>query len=140
MKNITRRDFLKLSTNSLLAVSGILGIGGLIRYLGYQYDPTPPTEFDIGPAIKYPMNSRTIVTHIPAIVIHDDKGIRAISLTCSHLGCAIEERNFGFECPCHSSRYDLDGVVLKGPAMNNLRKLRVEKSEDGNLHVLTTSA
>lgn len=138
MKKLSRRDFLKLSTNSLLAVSGILGIGGLIRYLGYQFDPTPPTEFDIGPATRYPKKSRTIVTHIPAIVIHDDNGIRAISLTCSHLGCAVEERNFGFECPCHSSRYDLDGVVLKGPATKNLRKLRVEKVEDGTLHIFTT--
>ena len=27
-QNINRRDFLKLSTNSLLALSGLLGIGG----------------------------------------------------------------------------------------------------------------
>ena len=138
MKNISRRDFLRLSTNSLLALSGILGIGGLIRYLGYQYDPTPPSEFDIGPATDYPSDSRTVITYIPAIVIHDDDGIHALSLTCSHLGCAIEERNFGFECPCHSSRYDLNGVVLKGPATGNLRKFRVEKSDDGNLHLFTT--
>ena len=138
MKNISRRDFLRLSTNSLLALSGILGIGGLIRYLGYQYDPTPPSEFDIGPATDYPSDSRTVIPYIPAIVIHDDDGIHALSLTCSHLGCAIEERNFGFECPCHSSRYDLNGIVLKGPAADNLRKFRVEKSDDGNLHLFTT--
>lgn len=137
MKNISRRDFLKLSTNALLALSGILGIGGLIRYLSYQFDPTPPSEFDIGPAVNYPSNSRTVVSHIPALIIHDEQGMHALSLTCSHLGCAIEERNFGFECPCHSSRYDLNGVVLKGPAASNLRKLRVEESEDGNLHVFT---
>ena len=135
--NLSRRDFLRLSTNSLLALSGILGIGGLIRYLSYQFDPTPPSEFDIGPAVNYPTSSRTIVAYIPAVIIHDEKGIHALSLTCTHLGCAIEERNFGFECPCHSSRYDMNGVVLKGPAASNLRKLRVEKSEDGNLHVFT---
>jgi Rieske Fe-S protein len=135
--NLSRRDFLKISTNSLIALSGILGIGGLIRYLSYQYDPTPPSEFDIGPAFKYPTHSRTVIAHIPAIIIHDEEGLRAFSLTCSHLGCAIEERNFGFECPCHSSRYDLNGVVLKGPAASNLKKLRVEKTEDGNLRVFT---
>lgn len=138
MKNISRRDFLKISTNSLLAISGLLGIGGLIRYLSYQFDPTPPSEFDIGPAANYRLNSRTIVAHIPAIIIHDEDGLHAISLTCSHLGCAVEERNFGFECPCHSSRYDPDGVVLKGPSTASLRKLRVAESEDGNLHVFTT--
>jgi cytochrome b6-f complex iron-sulfur subunit len=137
MKSISRRDFLKVATSSLLALSGLLGIGGLLRYLSYQFDPTPPTEFDIGPASNYRLNSRTIIAHIPAILIHDKKGLRALSLTCSHLGCTIEERNFGFECPCHSSRYDLEGVVLKGPASANLRKLRVEETEDGNLHVFT---
>lgn len=139
MKNkLSRRDFLRLSTNSLLAISGILGIGGLIRYLSYQADPTPPSDFDIGPAGNYPRGSRTVVAYIPAIVIHDKDGLRAVSLSCTHLGCAIEERNFGFECPCHSSRFDPNGNVLRGPAASDLRKLRVEKSEDGNLHVFTT--
>jgi cytochrome b6-f complex iron-sulfur subunit len=135
MKTISRRDFLRLSTHSLLALSGILGIGGLIRYLSYPYDPTPPNEYDIGPASNYPRKSRTVVAHIPALVIHDEDGLRAVSLTCTHLGCAIEERNFGFECPCHSSRFDPNGRVLRGPAASDLRQLRVEESEDGNLHV-----
>lgn len=138
MKNLSRRDFLKFTTNSLLAVSGLLGLGGLIRFLNYKADPTPQSEFDIGPETDYPINSRTIHLNIPAIVIHDDKGLRAVSLVCTHLGCTIEERNFGFECPCHSSRYDLSGVVLKGPAKADLRKLRIEKVEDGNLHIFTT--
>jgi Rieske Fe-S protein len=138
MKNISRRDFLKLFTHSLLALAGLLGIGGLIRYLSYQFDPTPPSEFDVGPAGNYRLNSRTVVAYIPAIVIHDKNGLRALSLTCSHLGCTIEQRNFGFECPCHSSRYDMNGVVLKGPATANLRQLRVAEAEDGNLHVFTT--
>jgi Rieske Fe-S protein len=138
MKTISRRDFLKISTHSLLALTGALGIGGLIRFLSYKADPTPQTEFEIGPSTNYPVNSRTILAYIPAIVIHDDKGIRAVSLTCSHLGCTIEERNFGFECPCHSSRYDQDGTVSKGPSTADLRKLHMTKTEAGNLHVFTT--
>lgn len=137
MNELSRRDFLKLSTNSLLALAGILGLGGLIRYLSYQFDPTPQTEFDIGPASNYRLHTRTVLAEIPAIIIHDKAGLRAISLACSHLGCTIEERNFGFECPCHSSRYDLNGTVLRGPATANLRALRIEESEDGNLHVFT---
>ena len=137
MNNLSRRDFLKLSTNSLLALAGLLGLGELIRYLSYQYDPTPPSEFDIGPAANYPLNSHTILAHIPAILIHDQKGLRAISLACTHLGCTIEQRNFGFECPCHSSRYDINGKVLKGPASRDLPKFRIAESQDGNLHLYT---
>jgi cytochrome b6-f complex iron-sulfur subunit len=138
MKHISRHDFLKLSTNSLLALAGLLGIGGLIRYLSYQFDATPPSEFDLGPAGNYLINTRTVIAHIPAILIHDEHGWRAVSLVCSHLGCTVEERNFGFECPCHGSRYDLNGVVLRGPASSNLNKFRVEESKDGNLHLFTT--
>ncbi len=138
MKNISRRDFLKLFTHSLLALAGMLGIGGLIRYLNYQFDATPPSEFDLGPVSKYPLNTRTVIEHIPAILIHDERGLHAVSLTCSHLGCVVEERNFGFECPCHGSRYDRNGIVLRGPASKSLDKFRVEESKDGNLRLFTT--
>lgn len=137
MKNVSRRDFLKVTTNSLLAAAGILGVGGLIRYLSYQFDPTPPSEFDIGPAADFPLDSHTVLAHIPALIIHDQKGLRAVSLTCTHLGCLVEQRNFGFECPCHNSRYDPAGKVLRGPASQNLKTYRVEQTEDGNLHVYT---
>jgi cytochrome b6-f complex iron-sulfur subunit len=138
MKHTSRRDFLKLSTNSLLALAGALGIGGLFRFLSYQFDESPQTEFDIGSPYNYPFNSRTVLPYIPAVIIHDKDGFQAVSLECTHLGCMVEARNFGFECPCHGSRFDLDGVMLKGPAARNLRKLRVEKTDDGNLHVFTT--
>ena len=137
MKNISRRDFLKLSTNSFLALAGILGIGGLFRFLSYRTDKSPQTEFEIGSVYDYPINSRTILAYIPAIIIHNKDGLQAISLECTHLGCSLEARNFGFECPCHGSRFDPSGAMLKGPAARNLRKLRVEKTDDGNLHVFT---
>lgn len=137
MKNTTRRDFLKFSTNSLLALAGVLGIGGLIRFLGYQFDETPRTEFDIGSIYDFPLESRTILADIPAVIIHDKNGFQAYSLECTHLGCMVEERNFGFECPCHGSRFDLSGINLRGPAVRNLRELRVQTFDDGNLHVFT---
>lgn len=138
MTKTSRRDFLKFSTNSLLALAGALGIGGLFRFLSYQFDESPQTEFDIGSAYDYPYNSRTVLPYIPAIIIHDKNGVQAVSLECTHLGCMVEARNFGFECPCHGSRFDLDGIMLKGPAAKDLRKLRVERTDDGNLHVFTT--
>lgn len=137
MKHTSRRDFLKLSTNSFLALAGILGIGGLFKFLSYQFDESPQTEFDIGSAYDYPFDSRTVLAYIPAVIIHDKEGFQAISLECTHLGCLLEARNFGFECPCHGSRFDPTGVALKGPAVKDLRKLRVEKQENGNLHVFT---
>jgi Rieske Fe-S protein len=47
----------------------------------------------------------------------------------------VEPRNFGFECPYHSSRYEPDGRLLRGPATEDLHRLRIEKSDYDNLHV-----
>ena len=113
-------------------------MSNLIRYLSYQFDSPPRNKFDIGPETDYPPNSRTVLAHIPAVVIHDNEGLRVMSLTCTHLGCMVEPSNFGFECPCHGSRYTPEGKAVKGPATGNLPKLRLEKAEDGNLHVFRT--
>jgi Rieske Fe-S protein len=137
MKQTSRRDFLKLSTNTLLALAGALGAVGLIRFLSYQFDEMPQTEFEIGSAYDYPYNSRTVLAYVPAVIIHDKEGFQAISLQCTHLGCTAELRNYGFECPCHGSRFDLSGKTLKGPAVASLKKLRVEQTQDGQLHLFT---
>jgi glycine/D-amino acid oxidase-like deaminating enzyme/nitrite reductase/ring-hydroxylating ferredoxin subunit len=53
----------------------------------------------------------------------DDKGeIFALSPVCTHAGCIVnwngEEKSW--DCPCHGARYDIQGVVLTGPATINL--------------------
>ena len=50
--SISRRDFLKLTLDSLLVFGGLLGLGGLIRFLSYKTEPPQQTEFDLGLAQK----------------------------------------------------------------------------------------
>lgn len=41
---------------------------------------------------------------------------------CNHLGCALfynKEENV-FECPCHGSKFDINGNVIDGPSNNKL--------------------
>ncbi len=137
MIKFSRRDFLKTITNSLFAIAGITGVGGLIRFLSYQFDAAPPTEFDIGPAVNYPRGSRTVLANIPAVIINDEAGLRAVSLVCTHLGCTIGEDLQGFACPCHGSRFDPNGRMVKGPAAKSLEKLRIEETPEGTLRVYT---
>lgn len=137
MNNTTRRDFLKLLTNALFWLGGLLGLAGLVRFLSFKPDPGPPSEFDLGEAMYFLPNSRTMRPDIPAAIYNKSGQYSAISLSCTHLGCTIEEDGEGFICPCHGSRYNKDGLVLQGPAKQPLRALRVEKAEDNTLRLYT---
>jgi Rieske Fe-S protein len=35
---------------------------------------------------------------------------------CTHLGCAVVVKSDGIDCPCHGSKFNLDGTVARGPA------------------------
>ena len=128
-----RRDFLKLGTRGLLALSGLLGLGGLLRYLSFQSEPAQPRQIPLGAATDYPPGTRSVVADGQALLIHDENGLRAISLVCTHLGCLVQEEGEGFACPCHGSLYAADGTLLRGPATQALHELRVEQSESGEL-------
>lgn len=48
---------------------------------------------------------------------HDDGRFTAVSTRCTHRGCRVEVGGGdGLVCPCHGSRYGLDGALLGGPA------------------------
>jgi Rieske Fe-S protein len=60
-----------------------------------------------------------------AFVVKNGDSVQVFAQNCSHLGCSI---NFNqdartFDCPCHGSRFHLDGTVLHGPAQNPLSHL-----------------
>ena len=136
-EKISRRDFLKLARTGLLTLSGLLGLGGLLRFLGYQSQPPAPTEFVLGAPADYAPGSRTLVPQVPALLVRNATGFIALNLVCPHLGCTVEPQPDGFTCPCHGSRFDLSGKVMRGPAGKALSVLRVETEADGKLHLFT---
>ena len=130
---LPRRDFLGITTKALLGVSALLGLGTFIRFLDYQSEPARPTEFDLGLAENYAPGSRTSIVEAQAILLHTGSGFLALSVTCPHLGCTVESTTDGFVCPCHNSRFDLQGALLHGPATRSLAVLRVEHNAQDRL-------
>jgi Rieske Fe-S protein len=61
-------------------------------------------------------------------LFRDAKGVYAVSLVCTHLGCIVKTAAEGFECPCHGSRFSADGAVHKGPAPRALPWVKVSGS------------
>lgn len=63
-------------------------------------------------------------------------GVLAIYKVCTHLGCiyAWTPANNRFECPCHGSKYRLDGRRIESPAPRTLDRFKLEAvGEDGTV-------
>jgi len=60
-------------------------------------------------------------------VVRSDAGFFALSSVCTHLGCMTRyERDANqIACPCHGSRFQLDGHVKQGPAPKPLPRLQI---------------
>lgn len=56
------------------------------------------------------------------------QGVAAIYKVCTHLGCIYSwtPTNNRFECPCHGSKYRLDGRRIESPAPRSLDRFKVE--------------
>lgn len=136
MRKMTRRDFIKLLTDGLLTLSGIVAGFEIFRFLGYKAPPPPPKQYNIGPTSNYLIDTKTIIAEIPAVLIHNFYGFSAIDLTCQHLGCTVELKGDGFSCPCHGSLYGPKGELLKGPSTACLKTLKVEISSDNQITII----
>lgn len=58
-------------------------------------------------------------------VYRDPQGeVHAVSVRCTHLGCIVSwnPAETSWDCPCHGSRFSVDGEVLQGPAVWDLEK------------------
>lgn len=59
-----------------------------------------------------------------AVFRDSDGALHVVSAICTHQGCQVAfnpvERSW--DCPCHGSRFDIDGRVLDGPAKKPLEK------------------
>jgi glycine/D-amino acid oxidase-like deaminating enzyme/nitrite reductase/ring-hydroxylating ferredoxin subunit len=63
-----------------------------------------------------------------AVYREPDGTLHALSARCTHMGCivAFNDAERSWDCPCHGSRFDLDGRVLEGPAGAPLEAVDLE--------------
>ncbi len=63
------------------------------------------------------------------------KDLIAVNPTCPHMGCLVEweDKEQIFVCPCHGSKFALDGNVIEGVAIEPLEKYKVIIESDSVL-------
>jgi len=120
-KGMRRKDFLTLAVG--------LGVGGLaagVTGLGTYKFMIPvvtygtPKKFSI-PRTALPDDGEELVFPDQKVLLRKRDGkLAAISLVCTHLGCTVGRVTTGFQCPCHGSQYDEEGIVVGGPAPKTL--------------------
>lgn len=102
--------------------------------------PTGPV--DIGTAAQYPTDGAydRFVKSDRILVVRKNGQLSALSSTCTHRKCNLRSTGTDLRCPCHGSRFDLDGHVIKGPASRDLPHYPVVAHEGGKLVVERSKA
>jgi Rieske Fe-S protein len=150
-----RRGFLKIAT---CAVGGGLGLVVAAPVIRLVLDPaglttvtTPTDPIDLGPADRF-RGDKPVKVEVIAPLVKDawttardvvlgaawiqtqNKQLVALSAVCPHLGCGIGYDGTTFVCPCHDSKFGLDGAKLSGPSKRGMDSLPVEE-KDGRLRL-----
>jgi nitrite reductase/ring-hydroxylating ferredoxin subunit len=85
-----------------------------------------PPLHTIGGSVKVNLSAvdtALIVTRESASAFH------ALDSVCTHAGCTVGtfvQQQGHMQCPCHGSRYDIQGRVIRGPAEENLAPFVIE--------------
>ena len=63
--------------------------------------------------------------------------LEALSAVCTHLGCIVSwnAAEESWDCPCHGSRFALDGSVLDGPATRPLERVALAPDDASGVDV-----
>jgi Rieske Fe-S protein len=164
-KRFTRRTFLGWWLASLMTATVIIGGAPLLLYL-WPASPKsqkkglltialdkPIDQLKDGEAVKFDAptspNSAFIMADgvgdnapgdlaFGGFLVKNNGKVSCLAVNCSHLGCPVglNEEKKSFDCPCHGSRFHLDGQRFAGPAPGPLSHLTWKQgTEPGTIQV-----
>jgi len=155
-QGITRREFLNYVWGAAISLFlAEFGIGAYIFSLPRFREGEFGSDFDLGalgeilpgpdgaPA-PYDQAKTWLLNIGPkeAAKGQGKEGLLAIYKVCTHLGCLYkyETTTERFECPCHGSKFHLDGtkILEEGPAPRSLDRFVMELKDESGQVVAST--
>lgn len=147
-----RRSFLVkfVAAGSTLIGAGLAGLAGLVlspkvasaakKWRKAIAVTDLPSSFPYAAVLTERHEDGWYGTKRQTVVFIDKDGdnYKALSATCSHLGCNVkwEADTKQFKCPCHGGCYDRSGKVVSGPPPRALDEIRVRVNQQtSNLEV-----
>ncbi len=121
-----------LRRRTVLIGTAALGSGLAVAGCASAAPTAAPTTGPLGPTTDVPVGSAAIFADRGVVVTQATAGsFAAFSVLCPHQGCNVGSVE-GAEiiCPCHDSRFGLDGTVLTGPAESGLEMRSVTVDGD----------
>ncbi len=139
----TRREFLYYIWGASIALVTGEAVAGIVwfslpRFKAGQFGGVFTYEAkDVPEAGAAPLNipSGRFWLSNPTADGSNTEGFVALYGVCTHLGCLPKwvDTNHRFECPCHGSKYQLDGNWIEGPAPRSLDRFKTTITfEDGS--------
>jgi cytochrome b6-f complex iron-sulfur subunit len=155
---ISRREFLYYIWGASIALLTLQGAGLLVwflipRFREGEFGGTFTVNADELPAVNAePINfadGRFWLVNLDSEQPNDRmyqaedetapiQGVAAIYKVCTHLGCIYSwtPTNNRFECPCHGSKYRLDGRRVESPAPRSLDRFNIQAIAEDETTVL----
>lgn len=115
----------------IIAILGLLY--PLLRFVGFKM-PKKPKLFEVNKELA----EGDFLVHKEFILFVRGDKTWAVARKCTHLGCKLNfhEVEDYLECPCHQSRFTIEGNVTRGPAKKHLDVYEVEKRDNVPYYII----
>ncbi len=132
---ISRRGFLGMAALWAVILSSLTLLAGIFRMSKADVYYEESRRFKIGKPESFPVGTVKKLDDKRVFIFADNDGLYAVSSVCTHLGCIVNAVEWGFQCPCHGSKFNKAGRVISGPAPRSLPWFEISRHVDGNLVV-----
>jgi cytochrome b6-f complex iron-sulfur subunit len=124
---IARRKMLAVLGVGALSVAGLGTAITTFRFLEPSVVFEEDSRVGVGRPDDIPPGTVLVIAKHKLYVVRTAAGFYALSSVCTHLGCMTRyvPESAQLACPCHGSRFSLDGRVAAGPAPRPLRRLQM---------------
>src|SRR4051812_41264059 len=126
MSDLNRREFVTIAAAACAACACSIAQAEEQAPGGPGAPRTPPPPnvgtVNVGKKTKYDKDGVNDEFAKPkrVLVVRNEGKIYAPTATCSHKNCAVKLKGTEITCPCHGSKFSLQGTPTKGPAKTSL--------------------